>query len=129
MLSTNSIVTKEMLARYLELSQSKKAVEDELEALKKMFHHHFDMSVGQNEKGEIIISDYKLQRQIRKTEKFDQEATVQRLEELNLQDLLQKRPDESKIKSALELGLLKEEDLEGCRSYKSNAAIYVKHID
>jgi hypothetical protein len=122
------MVTKEILARYVELSKTKKAAEEELESLKKMFNLHFDQYVGQNEKGELTVSTFKLQRQIRKTEKYEQESTVKRLEELNLHELIQKKPDEGKIKSALDLGLLKEADLEGCRTVKSNAAIIVKDI-
>ncbi len=129
MVNANGIVTKEILARYVELSKTKKAAEEELESLKKVFNLHFDQSVGQNEKGEITVSTFKLQRQIRRAEKFEQEPTVKRLEELNLHELIQKKPDEGKIKSALDLGLLKEADLEGCRTIKTNAAIYVKEID
>lgn len=121
-------ITKEMLVHYDELNRKKKEVEAELDQLKKAFNQYFDTAVGKNEKGEIIISDYKLQRQIRTTEKFDQEPTVKRLEELNMLDLIQKKPDEIKIKSALNLGLLKEQDLEGCIKVNSSQAIYVKQL-
>ncbi|MEH6948389.1 hypothetical protein V7068_15220 [Bacillus sp. JJ634] len=125
----DSLITRDKLVQYVELSRKKKEVEMQLEALKKDFNKYFDHSVGKHSKGEVTISDYKLQRQIRKTEKFDREITVNRLEELNLKDLIQKKPDEEKIKSALNLGLLKENDLEGCVIKSSSQAIYVKQID
>ncbi|MBU8880403.1 hypothetical protein BGM26_15730 [Bacillus sp. FJAT-29790] len=123
------MVTKEMLAHYIELNRKKKGIETQLDELKKVINLYFDMSVGHNVRGEITLSDYKLQRQVRKIEKYEQEETVKRLEELNLMDLIQKRPDERKIKSALDLGLLKDEDLAGCRIINTSQAIYVKHLD
>ncbi|WP_245645056.1 hypothetical protein [Peribacillus loiseleuriae] len=123
------LITREKLAQYMELSQKKKDIESQLDALKKDFNQHFDQSVGKLVKGDLMISDYKVQRQIRTTEKFDQEVTVHRLEELNLTDLIQKKPDEGKIKSALNLRLLSEADLEGCISTSFSQAIYVKQID
>lgn len=129
MVNSESILTKDMLVRFIELSRRKKDLETELEKLKEMFHQYFDTAVGKNEKGEVTINNYKLQRQIRKTEKFNQEKTVQKLEELNFLDLIQKRPDEGKVKSALDLGLIKEQDLEGCRMIKTTAALLVKQLD
>lgn len=128
MTNMNQIITREMLSRYQELNQKKKEIEKQLDELKKIFNEYFDISVGQNVKGEITVSDYKLQRQIRTTEKYKQEETVNRLEELKLMDLILKRPDEGKIKSALNLGLLKEEDLTGCKEISSSQAIYVKQL-
>lgn len=123
------VLTKEMLAHYLELNKKKKEIESELEELKKTFIQYFDESVGKNIKGEVLIRDYKLQRQIRKIEKYDQETTLKRLEELNLNDLIKKSPDEKKIKSAIDLGLLKEEELEDCKIVNISQAIYVKNVD
>ncbi|WP_264740159.1 hypothetical protein [Cytobacillus firmus] len=123
------MITKEMLVRYDELNRRKKDLEAELDKLKDMFHQYFDTAVGQNEKGEVKIDSYKLQRQIRRMEKFDPEVTVKRLEELNLPELILKRPDESKIKSALDLQLLKEADLEGCRISRTTAALLIKKLD
>lgn len=122
------MLTRENLALYDELNRKKKEIEQQLDELKKIFNHYFDVSVGKNNKGEIEIDDYKLQRQIRLTEKYEPETTVQRLEELKLENLIQKRPDEGKIKSALNLGLLKEGDLEGCVTVSSTKAIYVKKL-
>ncbi|KYD06647.1 hypothetical protein B4102_3032 [Heyndrickxia sporothermodurans] len=121
-------ITKEMIVQYDDLNRKKKEIEKELEKLKKAFNQYFDVAVGKNVKGELNISGYKLQRQIRKSEKFEQDETVKRLEELNMMDLIQRKPDEGKIKSALNLGLLKETDLEGCIKQISSQAIYVKQI-
>ncbi|WP_260631128.1 hypothetical protein [Bacillus sp. S/N-304-OC-R1] len=123
------LITREMLSNYNELNLRKKEIEAQLDELKKAFNQYFDMVFGENMKGELIISDYKLQRQIRVTEKYKQDTTVHRLEELNMTDLIQKKPDEEKIKSALNLGLLKEEDLEGCKLINKGQAIYVKRTE
>ena len=123
------MITKEMLSRFDELNRRKKDLEAELDKLKDLFHQYFDTAVGQNEKGEVKIDSYKLQRQIRRTEKFDPVPTVNKLEELNLIDLIQKRPDEGKIKSAMDLGLIKEADLEGCRISRTTAALLIKKLN
>ncbi len=124
-----NMITKDMLARFEELNRKKKDLETELDKLKDLFHQYFDTAVGKNEKGEVKINNYRLQRQIRRAERFDPVPTVSKLEELNLIDLIQKRPDEGKIKSALDLGLLKEQDLEGCRISKTTAALLIKKMD
>jgi hypothetical protein len=123
-----SEITKEMLSEYEDLSELKKDVEKKLDSLKKRFHLYFDENVGVNEKGELTIEGYKLQRSIRKVEKFDDAKTIDRLESLNMGDLIQviKKPDEEKVKAAINLGFLKEEDLEGCISVHASGAIYVK---
>ncbi|MED3573941.1 hypothetical protein ACTHO0_18480 [Cytobacillus praedii] len=127
--NVGSLITKEMLANYHELNLKKKEIETELNELKKVFNQYFDMAVGKDTRGDIAIGDYKLQRQVRVTEKYEQEDTVNRLEKLNFLDLIQKRPDEEKIKAALNLGLLKESDLEGCIKTSSSQAIYVKRVE
>lgn len=123
------LLTREMLAHYVELSKKKKDIDTELDELKKTFNEFFDETVGKRNKGEVVLKDYKLQRQIRTTEKYDTETTVKRLEELHLNDLIQKSPDEKKIKSAIHLGILKEEELAECKSVSTSQAIYVKHVD
>ncbi|MFB7142495.1 hypothetical protein ACFCYN_23050 [Gottfriedia sp. NPDC056225] len=126
----NFKITEPMLNEYYDLSQKKKDIENQLEELQKVFHGYFDHQVGTNEKGEIIVNNLKLERIIRKREKFDEEMTVNKLEELNLSDLIQivKRPDGDKIKSAINLGLLNEKDLDGCITINSSQAIYVKPL-
>jgi hypothetical protein len=121
-------ITKEMLSEYEDLNELKKDVEKKLEELKKSFHLYFDGIVGENEKGEVTIDGYKLQRQIRRVEKFDETKTVDRLESLNLVDLVKiiKKPDEEKIKAALNLGFLTDDNLDGCISVHTSGAIYIK---
>lgn len=125
----SNAITREKLAHYTDLLRKRREIETELDTLKTDFNRYFDDYVGENMKGELTISDYKLQRQIRKTEKYEQETTVKRLEELNLNELIQKKPDEVKIKSALHLGLVKDKDLEGCVFVNTSQAIYVKQVD
>lgn len=127
-MANETVITREMLAHFLELQHKKKEVETEIDELKRAFNEYFDLSVGKNVKGEMVLRDYKLQRQIRNTVKFQQQQTVKRLEELNLLDLIEKKPDEGKIKSAIQLGLLHEEDLEGCKTINTSQAIYVKYL-
>ncbi|MTW85994.1 hypothetical protein F3157_10030 [Virgibacillus dakarensis] len=130
MIEHDSFITGETLAKYYDLNKKKKEIEQEMNQLKNLFHTYFDQQVGSDEKGEIKDGGYKLQRQIRKKEKFNDEITVNRLEELKLNDLIKvvKIPDKEKISSAISLGLLDENDLEGCRSTTFTAAISVKEV-
>ena len=102
------------LERFYNLQEMKREIEHELGELKKEFNQAFDKSVGENHSGEVIQDGYQLKRQIRKTEKFDEERTVQRLEELRMEDLIAtvRRPDKAKIQAAVELGLLRADQLE-----------------
>jgi hypothetical protein len=126
----DSFITDEMLVKYYELNKKKKEIELEMNELKDTFHEYFNKLVGPNNKAEITINGYKLQRQVRKVEKYKEEETVKRLEELQMNDLLQvvKKPDETKIKSALQLGLLDEANLEGCMVTSYSPAISVKTL-
>jgi len=130
MKKNDSLITGEMLAKYYELNKKKKEIDMEMNELKEIFHHYFNNLVGPNDIGEITISGYKLQRQIRKTEKYNEEVTLKRLEELQMNDLIQvvKKPDDGKIKSALNLGLLNEKQLEGCLVTTYSPAIAVKTL-
>jgi hypothetical protein len=123
-------ISEDLVIKYNTLSAKKKELEKELDELKKVFHIYFDNLVGPNEKGEVTVNNYKLQRQIRKSEKFNDEKTVYRLTELNMTDLIHHvpKPDEEKVKSALTLGLIKEEDLEGCLIKSASQAIVVKTL-
>ncbi|MBN6888076.1 hypothetical protein ACUXCC_002991 [Cytobacillus horneckiae] len=121
-------ITSDMIVKYAELVNKKKEVDDALEEFKKVFNDYFDLSVGRNEKGEIALNGLKLQRQIRKIDKYDREKTVKRLEELNQHQLIQKTPDEKKIKSALDLEILDEKDLSDCKLTNYTKAIYVKPV-
>jgi len=119
-----------MLVKYYELNKQKKEIEMEINQLKGYFHLYFDQVIGSNLKGDITISGYKLQRQIRNTEKYNEEVTIKRLEDLQMNDLIQiiKKPDEVKIKSAINLGLLNEKQLEDCIIKTSSPAITVKPL-
>ena len=126
----DSFITDEMLVQYYELSKKKKEIELEMNELKDNFHDYFNKLVGPNNKAEVTINGYKLQRQMRKIEKYNEEVTVKRLEELQMTDLVQvvKKPDDAKIKSALQLGLLDEKNLEGCIVTSYSPAISVKTL-
>jgi hypothetical protein len=127
---TDYTISEDLVIKFNTLSAKKKELEKELDELKKVFHIYFDNLVGPNEKGEVTVNNYKLQRQIRKSEKFNDEKTVQRLTALNMTDLIHHvpKPDEEKVKSALTLGLIKEEDLEGCLIKSASQAIVVKTL-
>lgn len=127
---TDYTISEDLVIKYNTLNAKKKELEKELDELKKVFHIYFDNLVGPNEKGEVTVNNYKLQRQIRKSEKFNEEKTVHRLTELNMTDLILHvpKPDEEKVKSALTLGLIKEEDLEGCLIKSASQAIVVKTL-
>jgi hypothetical protein len=119
-----------MLVKYYELNKKKKEIELEMNQLKDQFQDYFNKLVGPTNKAEITINGYKLQRQIRKIEKYNEDVTVKRLEELQLNDLIQvvKKPDDAKIKSALQLGLLSENNLDGCIVTSYSPAISVKTL-
>ncbi|RLL46953.1 hypothetical protein D8M04_07080 [Oceanobacillus piezotolerans] len=121
-------ISKEMIERFYDLHQMKKEIESEMNDLKENFHTYFDHEVGLNKKGEITEGRFKLQRQIRRTEKYHEKDTVDRLEELNMSDLIKvvRKPDDSKIKGAIQLGLLSEDDLKGCKVISYSKAISVK---
>ncbi len=126
----NYLVTADMLSRYYELTKKKKEIELEMNELKEAFHQYFDQVVGPNDKGEISLDGYKLQRQIRMAEKYNEAMIIKRLEELKLNDLIQvvKKPDDVKIKAALNLGLLNQEQLDGCIITSYQPAITVKTL-
>lgn len=128
--NNQSLITGDMLVRYYELNKQKKEIELEMNDLKDVFQSYFNNIVGSDHKGEITISGYKLQRQIRKTEKYNEEETIRRLEEFKMNDLIQvvKKPDDVKIKAALNLGLLNASQLDGCVITTSTQAISVKPV-
>ena len=130
MKKNDSLITEEMVVNYYELNKKKKEIEAELNQLKNSFHEYFNNLVGSTDKGEITVNGYKLQRQMRKVEKYNDEITVKRLEELQMTDLIQivKKPDYVKIKSAINLGLLNAQHLEGCLVSTYSPAISVKTL-
>ncbi|WP_342043787.1 hypothetical protein [Bacillus sp. OTU2372] len=128
--NNKSLITGEMLRRYYELNKQKKEIELEMNELKDIFQSYFNQLVGTQQKGEITANGFKLQRQIRKIEKFNEVDTVKRLEELQMTDLIQviRRPDDTKIKAALELGLLTHSHLDGCVTTSYTPALSVKPV-
>ncbi|MBM7653314.1 hypothetical protein [Neobacillus cucumis] len=128
--NNETLITGEMLHRYYELNKQKKEIDLEMNHLKDSFQNYFNKLVGAQQKGEITVSGFKLQRQIRKTEKYNEEETIKRLEELKMSDLIQviRKPDDIKIKAALDLGLLTNKHLEGCMITSFSPAISVKPI-
>ncbi|WP_223700110.1 hypothetical protein [Sutcliffiella deserti] len=124
----NQTVSREMLEMYYELNKQKKEIELQMKNLKEKFHQYFDLQYGPDSKAEITMDGYKLQRQIKKTERFIEEETIKRLEELQMVDLIKvvKKPDEAKIEAAIQLNLLKRTDLEGCKVINMTPAISVK---
>jgi uncharacterized protein YhaN len=128
--NNESFITGDMLNRYYELNKQKKEIEVEMNQLKETFQAYFNQQVGVHHKGELTLNGFKLQRQIRKMEKYQEEETIKRLEELKMTDLIQvvKKPDELKIKAALNLGLLHQNHLEGCIATTFSPAISVKPI-
>ena len=126
----DSFITDEMLVKYYELNKKKKEIELEMNQLKDLFQDYFNKLVGPTNKPENTINGYNVQRQIRKIEKYNEDFTVKRLEELQMNDLVQvvKKPDDAKIKSALQLGLLSESNLEGCIVTSYSPAISVKTL-
>ncbi|MEW9676720.1 hypothetical protein ABRT01_11115 [Lentibacillus sp. L22] len=129
-MTDQSLITQETLGKYYKLNRKKKEIEKEMNQLKNLFNTYFDQQVGANTKGEITDGGYKLQRQIRTTEKFNEQMTVDRLEDLKLNDLIKvvKKPDKEKINSAISLGLLDEKDLDDCRDTTYTAAITVREV-
>lgn len=120
-----------ILERYFHLQNMMKEIETELNELNKTFHHYFDATVGENTKGSLTVDGFKLQRQVRKTEKFDEEQTVKRLEELRMEDLIEtvRRPHPAKVHAALELGLLRHDQVEDLKIRTYIPSIVVKKAE
>lgn len=129
---TNSFseIPEELMARYVMLSEQAKQIEKELKEMKKVINVYFDETIGKNEKGESVIGNYKIQRQIRSSEGFHDEKMVKRLEDLKLVDCIQtvKQPDQQKIEAAITLGLLAQTDIEDCIIRKTSPVIVVRKI-
>ncbi|MUK88541.1 hypothetical protein GMD78_09080 [Ornithinibacillus sp. L9] len=121
-------ITEEDIKRYYELNKQKKDIEQEMNYLKKKFHELLDDSFGKESKGEIQRGNYKLQRQIRSSVRYDDDHTIEKLEELNLNDFIVevRRPDTEKLESAIKLGLVEEKDFTDCKKSKITQTIVVK---
>lgn len=123
-------ITEEMVERYYELQKEAKKIDKQLNDLKRVFHQYFDLMVGENQKGELLFRKFKLQRNIRVSEKFHEEKTIEKLEKLNLLDCIKtiKEPDEEKINAAISLGIVDKSVFDDCKQRKTTSAILVKEI-
>jgi len=124
----NVTISEKLLARYFELSETAKEIEKEMKGIKQVVNSFFDKTIGKDRKGDVVIGNYRLQRQIRVTENFDEEKTVICLEEKHLNDciLTIRIPDKEKIEAAITLGLLDKNEIENCVVRKVTKAISVK---
>ncbi|QDP41153.1 hypothetical protein [Radiobacillus deserti] len=123
-------LSEDLLKKYYDLNTQKKVLDNELNQLKKQIHDYLDETVGKEQKGEIKRGKYKAQRVIRSSVQYDNEKTVQKLEELKLNDfiLVVKRPDTEKLEAAMKIDLVKEEEFIDCKTNKLSQAITVKEI-
>lgn len=128
MMEETRSITEEDIKRYYELNLQKKKIEQEMNYFKKKFHQHLDDTYGKENKGEIQRGNYKLQRQIRSSIRYDEENTVKKLEELNLNDFVMevKQPDTEKLESAIKLGLVESKEFTDCKKTKTTQTIVVK---
>ncbi len=129
-LEKSSELPEEMLKKYYDLNLQKKELEKEMNQIKKRIHNYLDETFGNEQKGEVQRGKYKAQRIIRSSINYDEEKTVRKLEELNLEDfILQvKQPDTEKLEAAMKIDIVKEEDFKDCKMNKLSQAITVKEL-
>ncbi|WAA09044.1 hypothetical protein [Fervidibacillus albus] len=122
------MITEQMVETYLQLNKKAKEIDRKLRELKKMFNQYFDLTVGENTKGEIAFDHYTLHRQIRVSEKYREDDAVAKLEANNLSDCVKvvKKVDVDKIKAAIELGLVEADFLSPYKERKYSAVFHVK---
>lgn len=125
---TQEFITEEMVEKFFQLNKQAKEIDKELSRLKKAFNQYFDLTVGENQKGVLTFESFEHQRQIRVAEKFREEETVKKLEEMNLTDCIKvvKQVDEEKVKAAVTLGILPAEILTDYKDRKHIPVIAVK---
>ncbi|MDQ0350385.1 flagellin-like hook-associated protein FlgL [Alkalibacillus filiformis] len=123
-------LSEEDLQRFYDLNNEKQEIEKELKQLKKQIHHYFDQTFGSGEKAEVKLGKYKAQRSIRASVKYDDEKTVEKLEELNLKEFIVevKQPDTDKLESAMKLDFVDEQDFAECKKERISQAITVKEL-
>ncbi|GAE94820.1 hypothetical protein JCM21714_4014 [Gracilibacillus boraciitolerans JCM 21714] len=129
-LEKSSEVSEDMLKKYYDLNLQKRELEKEMNQIKKQIHNYLDVTFRNEQKGEVKRGKYKAQRTIRSSISYDEEKTVQKLEELNLEDfILQvKQPDTEKLEAAIKIDIVKEEDFKDCKLNKRSQAITVKEL-
>ncbi|MCT2534712.1 hypothetical protein NC661_04775 [Aquibacillus koreensis] len=125
-----SQLSEEILKKYYDLNSQKKELEQEMNQIKKQIHLYLDETFGKEQKGEVKLGKYKAQRAIRSSVQYDDEKTIQKLEELHLQDfILQvKQPDTEKLEAAMKIDLVNEGDFVDCKTTKMSQAITVKEL-
>ncbi|MRH41556.1 hypothetical protein GH741_02570 [Aquibacillus halophilus] len=123
-------ISEEVLKKYYDLNNQKKVLEAEMNQIKKQIHTYLDESFGKEQKGEVKRGKYKAIRTIRSSVNYDEEKTVQKLEELNLEDLILqvKRPDTEKLEAAIKIDLVKEDEFVDCKTNKLSQALTVKEL-
>ncbi|MDL4841749.1 hypothetical protein [Aquibacillus rhizosphaerae] len=123
-------ISEETLKKYYDLNTQKKVLEGEMNQIKKQIHSFLDESFGKEQKGEVKRGKYKAQRTIRSSVNYDEEKTVQKLEELNLEDLILqvKRPDTEKLDAAFKIDLVNEDAFADCKTNKLSQSITVKEL-
>ncbi|ENH96129.1 hypothetical protein J416_12447 [Gracilibacillus halophilus YIM-C55.5] len=121
-------ITEGLLKKYHDLNREKKEIEKKLNQMKKQLHHYFDETVGKEQKAEVKRGPYKAQRVIRSSVQYNDEKTIQKLEELNLQDfiLVVKQPDTEKLEAAMKLDLVDQDAFADCKKQKHSQAITIK---
>ena len=122
------LITEAMVEQYFHLSKKAKEIEKELSKLKQIFHKYFDMTEGVNQKGELPLENYILLRQIRVSERFNDQDAVSMLEKMNLKECIriEKRVDEEKVQAAATLGLIDPDMIEKWKERKYSSVIVVK---
>lgn len=123
-------LSEEVLQKYYDLNNQKKELDKQMKEVKKQIHDYLDEAFGMKQKGEVKRGKYKAQRVIRSSVHYDGEKTVQKLEQLNLEDfiVLVKQPDTEKLEAAMKIDLVKEEDFADCKTNKLTQAITVKEL-
>ncbi|WP_188205590.1 hypothetical protein [Alkalibacillus aidingensis] len=128
--STDMELSEELLKRYYELNQQKLEIDKELKQIKKQIHNYLDETYGKEQKGEVKLGRYKAQRVIRSSVSYDDEKTVKKLKDLNLEEFIEvvKRPDTKKLEAAMELDLVDDNEFADCKKKKQSQAITVKEL-
>ncbi|MFZ3588814.1 hypothetical protein ACOI1C_05920 [Bacillus sp. DJP31] len=123
-------ISEGILEKYVYLNKIAKEAKEEMDKIKHVFHLYFDETSGPNAKGEVKVGDYFVQRQIRVSEGFDDEKTVEHLEQVNLAECIQyvKKADGQKIEAAIQLGLLNGDEINQFKISKMTQAISVKKM-
>jgi len=130
-LTNTRTITEVELEKYFHLQQQKKTIDQEINQLKKTFHQVLDQTIGKYSKAEISCGHYTIKRYIRHATTYQQEETIKKLSELNLEDFIQviRRPDKEKLEAAIKLGLVDAKEFEPLKQTKITQALIVTPND